>query len=285
MNIRFGIIAVAAGASLAAVACQKQEPSSEPGMGTETTKQQTPQEIAQPTSQASGDPASKAAEQATKPSPAAPIAKDVTDRSGASSPAPFEGEIKLDYHPAKGKGTRTFTYLIKGDQLRYDQAPAPQTTPSRAVVDLTQDRVVALGMDKKPYVEMSAKPSANAETSIQVARTGKIDTVAGHACEEWMLTDTKRQETIDACVASGIPYFMLLEHAAKGKVEPDWATALTRNRAFPLRLIHRNRKGEEIASAQVSRIEPRKLEDKVFAVPLDDRKIEPSPGMKLPGVS
>ncbi len=67
------------------------------------------------------------------------------------------------------------------------------------------------------------------------------------------------------CVAKGIAYI----DPAAGAGEPTWAAVLTREHAFPLRVVATGKDGKQEFRAEATKIEARRLDDGLFKVPAD----------------
>jgi hypothetical protein len=181
--------------------------------------------------------------------------------ASAATTTPFEGEITLAVTNASSqKLPATITYDIKGDKLRY----APSAMNVRAIDDQNAQQAFAVDDAAKTYEQVDTK---NAKTlpDPSVNKTTKTETIAGTSCTDWTIdtSDTK----VDVCAASGIAFFDLDRDAKTGALEPAWATALTKAKAFPLRAIVHDKSGKEQYRVQATTVARKKVDDTTFAVP------------------
>ena len=211
-----------------------------------------------------------------EPAPAASAstaAKPVTSASAAATVAtaaagPFEGEIDVTVKDeASQKLPATITYRIKGAKVRYEPAAAPV----KAIEDGTAHHAYVIDDTKKSYEDLdttakSAPPS--------VTKTGKTEKIAGLDCEHWTLDDSASQEKVDACVAKNVAWFDLAQAPKPGAAEPGWAAALTKENAFPLRLVVSDAKGKERYRVDATKVNKAKQDDTLFQAPAAYKKTD-----------
>jgi hypothetical protein len=181
--------------------------------------------------------------------------------ASAATTAPFEGEITVAVTNASSqKLPATITYDIKGDKVRY----APSAMNVRAIDDQSAQQAYAIDDSAKTYEQVDTK-NAKALPDPSVNKTTKSETIAGVACTDWTIDagDTK----VDVCAAPGIAFFDLDRDSKSGALEPAWATALTKAKAFPLRAIVRDKGGKEQYRVQATTVAHGKVDDTKFAAP------------------
>ncbi len=110
-----------------------------------------------------------------------------------------------------------------------------------------------------------AKP-AKPGTPPKIEKLGKKDTVAGYACETWLITQEDGRKA-DVCVAEGLTWVDLSDISPTSP-ELVAAAALGANR-FPLRVIASDPQGVVEARIEATKIEKKKLDDASFVVPPD----------------
>jgi hypothetical protein len=193
--------------------------------------------------------------------------------SGSAFPqGPFEGEIVVTVKDETGqKLPASITYDVKGDKVRYE----PASTALRAIGDLAAQHAYAFDATQKAYRELDTRPSANlGKVAVQakVAKTGKMEKVAGSDCEDWTIDAI--DEKADVCAAKGIAYFDFAGDPKPGSAEPAWAAALTKEKAFPLRVVVHDKAGKEQFRAEASTVVRKNVDDVLFQLPTGFKKAE-----------
>jgi hypothetical protein len=164
----------------------------------------------------------------------------------------------------------SITYEVKGNKIRY----SPVATPVHAIGDLDAQRAYAVDDAQKTYeaIDVKAPPSAKPADKAKVQKTGKTEKLAGLDCEDWSIDDGTQK--VDVCASKGISYFDLAENAKPGSAEPAWATALTAEKAFPLRVVVHDKAGKEEYRAEATKADRTKLDDALFQVPAAYKKAD-----------
>src|SRR5262249_46303379 len=140
-------------------------------------------------------------------------------------------------------------YEIKGDKIR----AVPSSTNVNAIDDVAAHQAYVLDDWTRTYEEFDTRAQETPHNTVvgTITKDGKVKKVASLAnleCEHW--TIQWGAEGADVCVVKGIPYFDLAAYPESGNVEPPWAAALTKERAFPLRVVVHNRDGDETLRAE-----------------------------------
>lgn len=213
---------------------------------------------------------SKTPEPSTKGAPSASVASaspQIIPSAAASvlnPSAPFEGEILMTVtNESSQKLPTSLTYDIKGDKVRY----APATPSVRAIDDQKAQQAFTIDDTTKSYEQVDTKTAANAKTppDPKVQKTEKVETIAGLPCNDW--TIDSGDSKVDVCAASNIAFFDLERDTKSGALEPAWATALTKAKAFPLRVVVHDKAGKEQYRVQATKADRKKLDDTLFAAP------------------
>lgn len=104
-----------------------------------------------------------------------------------------------------------------------------------------------------------------------IDKTGKKDTVAGYACDEWKVTS--KSGRADLCVADGVRWigFRDLAAASPGLGAIAFLGDVDR---FPLRVVAYDANGKESGRVEATKVEKKKLEDATFVVPTDYRVMD-----------
>jgi hypothetical protein len=222
-----------------------------------------------PKTSAEGTPAATATAAVTSqpPKPAVTVA-------ATPAQAAFEGEIQLALYQPNSKTPETIAYDVKGDKIR-SQPVGTDATAAHVVGDRRDKRAYAVVDSSKSYATVDVDPKTPLPA---VTKTGKVEHLVGRDCEDWTLTDGG--EHVDMCVAKGVAY---LDPAA-GAGEPSWAAVLTREHAFPLRVIATDKAGKQEYRAEVTKIEQKHLDDALFKVPNDYHVVPLTKAMKVASI-
>jgi hypothetical protein len=235
--------------------------------------------------------------------------------SGSSSNAPatassssggeaFEGLITSKMNA--GNRAMEIKYAIKGSRTRIEtQLSAGGTQMGVVLMDFASGSQTMLMPQMKTYMttnwnaeggikniaEKMAEKTGAAD-SFKATPTGKTETVAGHTCTHWILGE--KQDT-DACLAKGLGYFgggsdsggvfdklrnLALGDKTKAALQanPEFLK-FAEGGVFPLKLaIIEN--GQSRTLMEVTSVERKPLDDSVFAIPADYKKME-IPGMPM----
>ncbi|MEO7109221.1 MAG: DUF4412 domain-containing protein [Polyangiaceae bacterium] len=179
-------------------------------------------------------------------------------------PSPFEGEILVSVTSgATQKLPAAITYDIKGNKLKYSSA-----SNLRAIDDQTAQHAYTIDDTKKSYEDIDTSkpmPNTKAPADPTVQKLGKSEMIAGISCDDWTIDtgDTK----VDVCAASNTAFFDLDRDTKLGVLEPQWATALTKAKAFPLRAVVHDKSGKEQYRLLATKVDRKKIDDTTFTVP------------------
>jgi hypothetical protein len=178
---------------------------------------------------------------------------------------PFEGEIVVSVKDEASMGVpASITYDVKGDRVRY-ASPAGHV---RAVADVSTQRASAIDDGRKSFASFDGAHPTTATPAVADAKVTKsnfVTTIAGRKCQVWAVEGA--DEKADVCVAQGIAFFDLASQPTPGKLEPSWAAALTREKAFPLQVVVHDKAGKEEYRAEAKTITSKRLDDSSFQVP------------------
>jgi len=233
--------------------------------------------------------AQAAAPAETAPASAAPVANAA---SGQTIGDNFEGEITMRTSSAARKAPPDVTFLTKGNKLLID-APGPKGEKTHVIFETGAKKMTVVIDAQKMFMEMDVPnfqtaahggaPSAQA----QVTKTGTHDRVAGYDCEIWDIKEPSGKRA-QACIAQGIPFVDFANMGppgSQGNTSP-WMQELHDKRLFPLRVVEMDPEGKERSRMEVTKIEKKKLDDALFAVPAGYKKFEIPPigGGAIPGL-
>ena len=195
--------------------------------------------------------------------------------SRPSTLSSFEGAITMQTSMAAGP-RMSMVVQTKADKLRFDIVGAGG--PTHAVYDPSRSKVQFFIDPDKKYMDLDfSLPAAAPNTapgSSSIVRSGTHKKIAGYDCEEVGVTDAAGKRS-DVCIAQGIAYFDVngLRPGAQ-RTESAMAREFRLHKSFPLESEEYGPDGKEVSRMVVTKIEPRKLDDDLFAVPSDYTKIE-----------
>jgi hypothetical protein len=203
----------------------------------------------------SASPACKPRATADRPVPAA------VD-GGADAPgvvSAFEGEIYV----TTNAGSTSSPYQVKGDKAR---SGGGEGYGDIFIVDAGQKKVYSVTPYNLTYYEMPLGAAKSLVPAPTAARTGKRDTVAGYACDEWELHYLAFKTL--ACISSelSVPGLSGSDGPFRGgtghAVMDSIGTA-----GFPLRTQDFDASGAPYIRVEVTRIEKKSEPDALFQVP------------------
>ncbi len=219
--------------------------------------------------------------------------------SSASGGGAFEGEITAKM--SRGLEPMEIRYASKGSRMRVETQFSKGDPQTGAIVlmDISAGTQTMLMPQTKNYMTMNwgemaeemgkeagKDPSGDFP---KVTSTGKTETIAGFTCQHWLIGD--KQDT-DVCMAKGLGYFAgggsggildkLKDLAMREKIKaqldanPEFAK-FVEGGAFPLK-ISQIENGQSKTIMEVTSVERKSLDDSLFTVPADYKKME-IPGM------
>jgi hypothetical protein len=194
-------------------------------------------------------------------------------------------------------------YAIKGNRMRFEaQLSQGSEETGVTLMDTSTGNMTMLFPQKKTYMTMNFGQMAgemmaqgdgkdSSEDLLKVSSTGKTETIAGFRCQYWLFG--AKQDT-EVCLANGLGYFAsggggsggILEKlknlAMRDKIKaqldanPEFAK-FSESGAFPLKIAEIEN-GQSKTVMEVTRVERKSLDDSLFNVPADYKKME-TPGM------
>jgi Domain of unknown function (DUF4412) len=192
---------------------------------------------------------------------------------------PFEGTIRLDVLHSQDPTPVAVTYEIKGTRVRYEPVGGAAPRTVYLVADLARGQAHAVSIERGDYVDVSTVGAKAPAATFKP--NGSDQTVAGYACEDWRMRTDGR--TIDACVIKGVPFVDLVRRPPFDG-PPAWAAELTREDAFPLRLVVRDSRGNEQLRFEAASVQEKPLDAGRFTLPARCRKIATAKDAVLFGI-
>jgi hypothetical protein len=228
-------------------------------------------------------------------SSASPGAPAATSSGGGEA---FEGLITSKMTASNQQ--MEIKYAVKGSRTRIEtQLAAGGTQMGAVLMDFATGTQTMLIPQMKTYTTINWNEQGGiknmaenmaGDASFKATPTGKTETIAGHTCTHWILGE--KQDT-DACLAKGLGYFggggdsgsvfeklrnFALGDKAKAALQsnPEFLQFIEGG-VFPLKLsIIEN--GQSRTLMEVTHVERKSLDDSIFAIPADFKKME-IPGM------
>ncbi len=186
---------------------------------------------------------------------------------------PFEGAVtmRLSAKGANGPQVQEVEYLVRNGKVRVSMG-GPAGAMSLLSVPQEQ-KVYVLMAGQHAYMELpvadaASGVAANTPAEAQITRTGRMDTVAGYACEH--VTVTSAAQAVDLCLAKGLGGYVNPLAAMQRSRAPAWQRALSADGGFPLKVTM----PDGSVPIEVVKIEKRKLANDLFSVPLSYTKME-----------
>lgn len=156
------------------------------------------------------------------------------------------------------------------------EAKLPEGQVINTIMDPTLKKAYSLMPEQKMCMEISLTETVEASRTHQneytVVRTGKKDTVAGTACEIFITKEKKTgREMNETCLAKGLSNYAALWESRKisrQSADDQWMEQYVKEGYFPIRMITR-KDGKEDMRMEATKVEKKKLDDKLFAPPSD----------------
>lgn len=193
--------------------------------------------------------------------------------------AGFEGTIVMK--DESGGDTTMQKLSFKGDLLRVEEVGSHADGSAMIFNGKTQEAFV-IDVEEQAYFPFAWPPSLAEEVKkdaehFVVTKTGKREKVAGYPCEMYVERDTLDGGIAELCVASGLGGSGLFGLSGSdspiASLLPSWLGAMIKDGAFPVRGIERDKAGKEVSRFEATKIEAKKLEDKLFAPPPGYRRM------------
>lgn len=173
---------------------------------------------------------------------------------------PFEGVITLRSPGTTrdGQPLPELEYLVRGERMRVN-VRSPMGT--MGLIAIPSEKKMFMLMDQqRAYMETPMDASrATAGPEPKITRTGKTETIAGHACEHILIAGTTGEST-DVCLAKGLGTFFA---AGVTQAMPAWQRQLASEGGFPLKVIGPDGK----VMLEATKIERKRLAPALFDVP------------------
>lgn len=187
--------------------------------------------------------------------------------------ATFEGTVNFKSTDSR-KRSSEMLYSVKDSRLRVDTKGGKEAGYS--VMDMNKMEMMMVMTEQRMYMTMSLKDVAE-KTAKEVAdevtfeKTNETEKIAGYTATKYI--STYKGEVTDMWLAEGLGAFMMpgSNPMAGGRgnssTAKSWEKALQGKNLFPLRIVNKDKKGNETNRMEVTTIEKKKLDEALFAIP------------------
>jgi hypothetical protein len=184
-------------------------------------------------------------------------------------------------NPASGKPGQ-LVYYVKGTRIRADITGATGGPPGDMymLMDATSGKMMSVMPAQKMYMTIDLKAMSeqmkqhgrhekHAAKVGKITKTGKTETIAGHKCEHYIMGE---KQDSDVCAAKGLGMFMGGKAAGgmgRGFALPagyEEYAEFAKDGFLPLKVIA-IRNGKEEVVMEATRVERKRLDASLFAVP------------------
>jgi hypothetical protein len=194
----------------------------------------------------------------------------------------FEGRITAEMSRGDDEPAAPVVILTKGAKTRMDMTA--NGMPMYMIMDSDAQTVTSVIPSQRMFMRMDLNMAGMAndasEPAPKITRTGRRETIAGHACEH-VLFDTPDGDQMDICAARGLGFFMSGRGGpfGGGAVPAGYEQLMKEFKEgfFPLR-IETVEDGKRTTMMLVKTIETQKLAATEFEPPAGFQE------MKMPGM-
>jgi hypothetical protein len=190
-----------------------------------------------------------------------------------SAQAPFEGAVTMRITaatPSGGAQPQEMEYLVRNGKVRVNMS-GPGGGMSVLTSPQEQKLFVLIPMQnaymEMPMAEVQSR-APGVPSDVKIIRTGKMETVAGYACEHVTMVNTG-SPAVDVCLASGMGNFINPLLAMQRGAVPAWQRSITADGGFPLKITM----ADGSVPVEVLTIEKKRLANDLFTVPLTYTKM------------
>lgn len=191
----------------------------------------------------------------------------------AAFAADFEGRLEMTM--TNGKKTTPMTYFVKSGKIRFEMKPDPKTS-SIGLLDPASGEMTILMVEQKMYMTMGTRKigaaAADMAKDMTMKETGRTEVIAGKTCSEFVTEDKKTITEIWATSELGGVANIAEAFSRRGQ-RSAWEEEMLRRNLFALRVVTKNKKGVEQSRMECVSISPEKLDEALFTVPPDFKKM------------
>lgn len=203
----------------------------------------------------------------------------------AFAQSPFEGTIKFKI--SNDDDVNYLDYYMKDKNLRIEMGENAE-----AVFVKQGDKSLILMPEEKMYMDlnnsmfknipgmsgMEEENETEKEFDIDKYKTGKVMSILGYECHQWLFKDDGDDDEVEAWVTSELGNFLLMQGPMGGGYSPGWGSSVKNSGFFPMLVITRDSNGEETSRFEATEVDERSLSDGLFKAPSNYSE------MKIPGM-
>jgi hypothetical protein len=185
----------------------------------------------------------------------------------------FEGIIT--FTKKVGTTESNYKYYVKGDKVRVEELFPDGTIEGIMLVNTKKKTIKALSPERKVYMDVPQKGALNT-TSVTVDKKDKVKTILDYTCKEWIASSESEGIKITYWMAFDnfdffIPFLKTINRKDKQSI---YFLAMTETSgAFPMLSIETKSDGTELSRLTVSSIEKKTIDDNIFTVPSNYKKM------------
>jgi hypothetical protein len=196
----------------------------------------------------------------------------------------FEGKIVMKI-TGKDQEPQTIDYYCKGSKIRFE-AQGEKGESGTMIIDSKSNNAIIIMPQRKmymsyPYHNVLGAAGDTVRSKIEkevekgnIKMTGDTKNINGFKCEKWIFKDDEGKNG-EAWMTKGIKNFFLFSNPMKRRSnEPEWEKKLIDEGYFPMMVTTKNADGEVESTMEVTSIEPRALDESLFAAPAGYQKME-----------
>jgi hypothetical protein len=239
-------------------------------------------------------PGSAASSTSGAAAPPAPTSTGILGalKSAVAPSNPFEGEIAFTVTDAGHPAGQTMQVQFKGGKIRFNAEGKTGGHMGAGIMDLKNKKLLTIMDAQKKYMEFDFNDATSAammshgvpgapgampgapSSPPKVEKTGKHETVAGHDCEDWTMTDADgRHGTV--CMAKDLGG---LDFAGLSGGTPLLASYFSSGpfdgTEFPLKFADYDAQNKEKMRAEVTKIDKKAMDDALFQPPAGYTKLD-----------
>lgn len=110
---------------------------------------------------------------------------------------------------------------------------------------------------------------------LKLTNTGHTEVIAGHTCTDYHAVDTESGEQSDACIATDMGTFVMLQQGAPGGEQSIWQRLFSsKGGFFPLKVVSYDKGGKSSDVMVATKIEAKSIDPSMFQPPAGYTKMD-----------
>jgi hypothetical protein len=198
--------------------------------------------------------------------------------------ATFEGTVNFKSTDSK-KRSHEMLYSVKNSRLRIDMKAGKDA--GYTIMDMAKMEMMMVMDSQRMYMTMSLKDVADKAAKevaddVTFVKTNETERILGYTATKYI--STYKGEATDMWLAEGLGAFMMpgdnpMAGGRGSAAAKSWEKALQGKNLFPLRIVNKDKKGNETNRMEVTAIEKKKLDEALFTVPEGYNKFDLGAGV------